>query len=221
MKFTTTIAALVALTAAKCCSKEDEWTPKCTPEGMKGTFDQRWDMQEIKGKQRKVGEQAMAMSDLKGLPKTCKKGARQFDAYCHQYGIKEDNAKGKEPRYADYTDADGTCDSYTDILEKVHCLAQDCMFDYCMFRRDEFIAECQEAEGDIDLPKANPGWGDVYDYNNMHGDLVSNGGDDFDNATCDEYYALIDTAEFDEAVVATFGDDQGDGGDEGDDDDIY
>ena len=218
MKFTTTIAALVALTAAKCCSKEDEWTPKCTPEGMKGTFDQRWDMVPVgnKGKQRKVGEQAMAMSDLKGLPKTCKKGARQFDAYCHQYGIKEDNAKGKEPRYADYTDADGTCDSYTDILEKVHCLAQDCMFDYCMFRRDQFLEDCIEADGDIDLPKKNPGWGDVYDYGNMHGDLVSNGGDLFDNATCDVYYELIDTVEFDEAVVATFGEDQGDGGDDDD-----
>ena len=222
MKFTTTIAALVALTAAKCCSKEDEWTPKCTPEGMKATFTQRWDMQAAgrRGKQRKVGDEAMAMSDLKGLPKTCKKGVRQFDAYCHQYGIKEDNTKGKEPRYADYT-IDGSCDSYTDILEKVHCLAQDCMFDYCMFRRDQFLEDCIAEDGEIDLPKANPGWGDVYDYGNMHGDLVSNGGDDFDNATCDDYYALIDTAEFDAAVVATFGDDQGEGDEQDDDDDIY
>ena len=93
------------------------------------------------------------------------------------------------------------------------------MFDYCMFRRDQFIEDCIEADGDIDLPKKNPGWGDVYDYGNMHGDLVSNGGEDFDNATCDEYYALIDTAEFDTAVTATF--DQGEGDEDDDDDDGY
>merc|ERR1712037_327354 len=29
--------------------------------------------------------------------------------------------KGKEPRYADYT-IDGSCDSYTDLLKKVHCV---------------------------------------------------------------------------------------------------
>ena len=224
MKFTTTIAALVALTYAGSCAAEDDWDPKCTPVGMEGTFTQRWEKKAVgrRGKQRKVGDDAMEMSDLKGLPKTCKKGVRQFDAYCHQYGIKEDNTKGKEPRYADYT-IDGSCDSYTDILEKVHCLAQDCMFDYCMYRRDEFLQECIDEEGEIDLPKANPGWGDVYDYGNMHGDLVSNGGDDFDNATCDDYYREIDTAEFDAAVVAAFGDDQGEGDeqDDDDDDDIY
>ena len=96
------------------------------------------------------------------------------------------------------------------------------MFDYCMYRKKEFLADCIEAEGDIDLPKANPGWGDVYDYGNMHGDLASNGGDpEFDNAVCDEYYELIDTAEFDEAVLATFGEGDDGDGDEEDDDDGY
>ena len=143
------------------------------------------------------------MSELKGLPKTCKKGVRQFDAYCHQYGIKTNNGK-KEPRYADYTLEDGTCD-YADTLEEVHCLAQDCMFDYCIFRKEQFLEECKAANGDIALPKADPGWGDVYNYGNMHGDLVSNGGEDFDNGTCDDYYALIDTEDFDLAVEAFFG----------------
>ena len=70
MKFTTAILALAALTSAKCCSKEDEWTPKCTPEGMKQEFSQRWEKVEgRKGKMRKVGDEATPMSELKGLPK--------------------------------------------------------------------------------------------------------------------------------------------------------
>ena len=220
MKFTTAILALAALTSAKCCSKEDEWTPKCTPEGMKQEFTQRWEKLPVgkNGKMKKVGEQATPMSDLRGLPKTCKKGVRQFDAYCHQYGIKTDNGK-KEPRYADYTN-DGVCDYDDDVLEQVHCLAQDCMFDYCMFRKEKFLEACIAADGNIDLPKANPGWGDVYNYNNMHGDLASNGGAEFDNGVCDEYYDLIETAEFDEAVLATFGEGDDGDGDE-DDDDVY
>ena len=157
------------------------------------------------------------MSELKDLPKTCKKGVKQFDAYCHQYWVKTDNGK-KEPRYADYTLEDGSCD-YEDLLEEVHCLAQDCMFDYCMFRKEQFLAKCKELNGDIALPKADPGWGDVYNYGNMHGDLVSNGGEDFDNATCDDYYALIDTEEFDAAVLDFFGDEEEDDDDEDDDDD--
>ena len=139
------------------------------------------------------------MSDLKGLPKKCKKGVKQFDSYCHQYSVEENNGT-KEPRYANYRLEDGTCD-YEDLIEEVHCLAQDCMFDYCMYRKEKFLAECIEADGDID----RPGWGNVYNYDNMHGDLVSNGGDDFDNGTCDDYYALIDTEEFDLAVEAFFG----------------
>ena len=94
------------------------------------------------------------------------------------------------------------------------------MFDYCIFRKEQFLAECIAADGnDIALPKANPGWGDVYNYGNMHGDLVSNGGEDFDNATCDDYYALIDTEEFDAAVLDFFGDEEEDDDDEDDDDD--
>ena len=110
-------------------------------------------------------------------------------------------------------------------------MAQACMYDYCIHKRDEQLAECEdladdwEAEidaQDIECKKfeygvclktrgrvdfagiettmfkkvkkefnKRPGWGQVYDYDNMHNELKSNGGD-WDNATCDAYYAAID-----------------------------
>ena len=64
------------------------------------------------------------------------------------------------------------------------------MFEYCLYRRDEWIDECEEAAGDIELPKEEPGWDDVYDFGNMYADLDTNwayndGTDgDFLNASC-------------------------------------
>jgi hypothetical protein len=48
------------------------------------------------------------------------------------------------------------------------------MFEYCLARRDEWIDECEDVAGDIELPKEEPGWGNVYDYGNMYADLESN-----------------------------------------------
>ena len=97
------------------------------------------------------------------------------------------------------------------------------MFDYCIWRREQWLQECEDEEGEIALPRNEPGWGDVYNYGNMHADLESNDATDGDfvNAICTEYYDLIeDNADFDAAVAATF-DDQGEGDDEDEDEDIY
>ena len=126
MKFTLAIAAVVAIASAGNC--RNEYGVKCTPPDMKGTATLRWD---TKANGRgKIGTDAVKKADIKDLPKKCKKGARQFDAYCHQYG--NDGTGRRAPKYADY----GDCGQYDDYLEQVHCEAQHCMFDYCLFRRD-------------------------------------------------------------------------------------
>lgn len=81
------------------------------------------------------------------------------------------------------------------------------MFEYCIYRRDEWIDECEEAAGDIELPKEEPGWGNVYDYGNMHADLDTNEDTegDFVSAVCTEYYDHID--EFEADIAANFGGD--------------
>ena len=70
-----------------------------------------------------------------------------FDKYCHQYNVRE----GKDVRYADYTEAadnrdcmhwEGDDDVPTN--EAAHCLAQDCMFDYCLWRRDVQLKKCED-----------------------------------------------------------------------------
>ena len=105
--------------------------------------------------------------------------------------------------------------------EAAYCLAQDCMFEYCLWRRDQQLVTCEafvadwvtavddasDAAGEdlcrkrkfggvcvatkVDVTvgnytgksigraqKANgakrPGWGNVYNYNNMHNDLDTN-----------------------------------------------
>ena len=41
-----------------------------------------------------------------------------------------------------------------------------------------------------------PGWGQVYNYDNMHNELNSNTGGDFESATCDTYYAYLGELEY-------------------------
>ena len=62
------------------------------------------------------------------------------------------------------------------------------MFDYCIYRREEWLDECIANQGDVDLPD----WGDVYNFDNMHADLESNEdtNGDWENQTCDAYYVL-------------------------------
>ena len=81
------------------------------------------------------------------------------------------------------------------------------MFAYCLFRRDEWIDECEEAAGDIELPKEEPGWDDVYDFGNMHADLDKNDGTggDFLNEICLMYYSHIERKA--DEIAAYFGGD--------------
>merc|ERR1739844_279858 len=162
------------------------------PEGMEDDVKPRFRVKEKNGRTIYMAKTITKKRQLKGVDEQCKEGVKQFDAYCHQYDGDDDDLR--------YTDFKGkTCKRYRkDPLKLAHCLAQDCMFDYCIARKEAWLEECIAEEGDIDLPEDEPGWGDVYNYGNMHGDLESNGGD-WPNAICDKYYEYIETEEFEEA----------------------
>ena len=77
----------------------------------------------------------------------CKNRVKEFDRHCHQYILTQANLDaGRIPKYADLTNHRGVCD-FRDDDEKLTCLEQDCMFDYCLHRRDEYLAACVETEG--------------------------------------------------------------------------
>ena len=186
---------------------------------------------EVDGK--KVGTNALDYEDYEnsGTTAYCLRESKAFDKYCHQYNAKE----GKPPRYADFTggpegDSLGCEDGWEEVdedgdpivtTEAAYCLAQDCMFEYCLWRRDQQLVTCEEfvddweaaveqatldANGEdqcrktklgvcvatkVDVTVGNytgrsigkaqkkngarrPGWGNVYNYNNMHADLDTN-----------------------------------------------
>ena len=191
MKITLVLAAVAAYVYAEgeCCEDIGEYEAGCIPEALQGpaNWTARFTTEEREGKKpRKTGSDALLKADFKELRlnKQCRKGARQFDAYCHQYNVR-DGHRRKTPKYTDYKfypepqpdeeQPEGFCNfAETDKLSQVVCLREQCMFEYCIYRRDEWIDECEEAAGDIELPKEEPGWGDVYDYGNMHADLESN-----------------------------------------------
>jgi len=101
---------------------------------------------------KKVGSDALnyaALADAGEATTYCLKESKAFDKYCHQYNAKA----GKAPRYADFTDGGDVpseiCAEWEDddgeaTTESVYCLAQDCMFDYCLWRRDEQLETCEE-----------------------------------------------------------------------------
>merc|ERR1712150_286870 len=82
--------------------------------------------------------------------------------------------------------------------------AQECMFEYCLYKRDEHYDDCEALEVECKKEKLGtcvktatavdfrdnqeskfmkvhkkhnkrPGWGQVYNYGNMHNELESNG----------------------------------------------
>ena len=57
------------------------------------------------------------------------------------------------------------------------------MFEYCIHRRDEWLAECTANQGEI----RNANWNDVYNFDRMREDLQSG---DWANGVCDDYLAL-------------------------------
>ena len=178
MKFTL-IAGLALSVQAR------RFNPKRTPEEMLGQHRPRFILDE---NDKPLGSDALKYQELADAGTDtgyCLKEARMFDAYCHQYKAKE----GKAPRYADYTEAEDNreCGQWTDDESAAHCLAQDCMFDYCLWRRDEWVEDCEAAvENGTQMP-SRPGWGQVYSYGNMHNDLLAG---DFTSDTCTEYYEV-------------------------------
>ena len=231
MKFTL-IAGLALSVQAK------RFNPKQTPEEMLGQDRARNFLNDNDKPQGTDALDYQEVADSGVHTAYCLREARQFDAYCHQYKVKE----GKAPRYADYTEAPDNrqCDHWGDAKLEAHCLAQDCMFDYCLWRRDqqllacaEFVEEwneevaiasavagedvCKKERGGIcamttvDITfgdyvgrkpqKAQrkseykrPGWGDVYNYGNMHDDLDTNAATQgqFTSSQCTLYYTKLD-----------------------------
>ena len=117
--------------------------PKVTPKSMRGEHTPRY---EIDG-DVKEGTHAIIVDDelALGNRELCIKEAQLFDEYCHQYKIPLDSAK--TPRYADFTKGTGNCDIWVPVdgsltHEEGHCLAQSCMFEYCMYKRDEIYDGC-------------------------------------------------------------------------------
>ena len=91
MKITLVLASVAAYVYAgegDCCEDLGEYDPKCIPEALEGSanWSARWEtVTRPNGKTMKKGTNAVKKAQLKGKPKQCKKGARQFDKYCHQY----------------------------------------------------------------------------------------------------------------------------------------
>ena len=144
------------------------------------------------------GELRLLLGGLdRGAFRKCRRGAMRFDRYCHQYRVNDNAiAEGVIPKYADLRnderpklDSDGEeeVDSEGEVImekfcnfdvedddgladglvDQFYCLGQQCMFEYCIHRRNEWLDECITEEGDVEA--AN--WGDVYNFDTMHGDL--------------------------------------------------
>ena len=64
----------------------------------------------------------------------CKSDARTFDNWCHGF---DDSTI-----YADYQ-VDGSCDHLQDDTLQIHCLAQQCIYEYCIWKRDVHVLECE------------------------------------------------------------------------------
>ena len=229
MKITLLLASVAAYVYAgeDCCEEIGEYEPKCIPEALEGpdNWTARWSPKERPNgkKPKKVGTDALKGADFREIEnRQCKKGARQFDAYCHQYNVRDGHPR-KTPRYTDYRTEAGDCEFAGDDLSKLVCLGNQCMFEYCLYRRDEWIDECEENSGDLDLPKDEPGWGDVYDYGNMHADLDTNEDTDGDfvSQVCTDYYTFKDAKldDINDELALAAGEDGEDDEDEDDGDD--
>ena len=62
------------------------------------------------------------------------------------------------PKYADFRLEDDTCDHPEDVAS-LQCLYQQCMFDYCLYRRDDWVAACgASVDAGTDIEERPP-WG--------------------------------------------------------------
>ena len=82
----------------------------------------------------------------------CSIQARQFDNYCQQTTIPD--GANHPPKFGDYTNlgvdevGDGTqCNDWQGDNEKFYCLAQDCIFEYCEWVRDDYLKNCLAIAG--------------------------------------------------------------------------
>ena len=136
MKLSLIIAGLALSTQAR------RFNPKALPEDMEGENVARFTVDDD-GK--KVGSDALDY-EASGATAYCLRESKAFDKYCHQYN------PGKKLKYADFTDGGDVpseiCAEWEDdgapTTESVYCLAQDCMFDYCLWRRDEQLDACED-----------------------------------------------------------------------------
>ena len=136
MKLSLIIAGLALSTQAR------RFNPKALPEDMEGENQARFTVDDD-GK--KVGSDALDY-EASGATAYCLRESKAFDKYCHQYN------PGKKLKYADFTDGGDVpseiCAEWEDdgapTTESVYCLAQDCMFDYCLWRRDEQLDACED-----------------------------------------------------------------------------
>jgi hypothetical protein len=142
MKLSLIIAGLAFSTQAR------RFNPKALPASMAGLNVDRFTED---GDGKKVGSEALsygALADAGEATWYCLRESKAFDKYCHQYNAKPN----KPPRYADFTDGGDEpseiCAEWEDedgaTTESVYCLAQDCMFDYCLWRRDEQLDTCED-----------------------------------------------------------------------------
>ena len=198
-----------------------KFNPKRTPKSMKGEHEPRYTIDAVTGEKEATNAINVAAELADGARELCIKEAQMFDEYCHQYKIEFDSEK--TPRYADFTaDGEGDCGFWGNIDDNLtheggHCLAQACMFDYCMYKRDEIFDGCNalakgweeemaaqgveckvekhgvclKTKGKVDYAgietnmfkkvkkvlNKRPGWGQVYNYDNMHNELQSNNAD--------------------------------------------
>ena len=124
--------------------------PKKLPEGMAGLNVDRFTVDDDGKKEGSDALNYAALIDAGEATSYCLRESKAFDKYCHQYNAKA----GKAPKYADFTDGGDIpseiCAEWEDdetgeaTTESVYCLAQDCMFDYCLWRRDEQLEACEE-----------------------------------------------------------------------------
>ena len=86
------------------------------------------------------------------------------------------------PKYADFRN-DGVCDQEDDAANLM-CQYQQRMFEYCLYRRDDWVKKCEASVAASTDVEDRPGWGQVYSYNNMRAAL---GDGSFGNETCRNY----------------------------------
>lgn len=111
---------------------------------MVGDHTQRWS--DDSGS--KVGSDQFEFSDIgadasEDINGYCASQADDFDKQCHQFSRSTGSGN---PRYGDYTDGGkregAQCNDWQTDVEKSYCLGQDCMFDYCLLRRDQYVEDC-------------------------------------------------------------------------------